>query len=165
MRDYEALLETANRLRDLKDLEFHVVSPPEDFFPKDDRIMVHRSVSDRDLLHLYRTSHLLFLPLKNATANTFLLEGAACGLPVLSTDRPSTRAYFPGDGAVLIPGNDPAAFADTIRFLYDNPGKRNAMSLAVRRRAKELGWNRVVEEYVTLYGEVVRNQRENRCLQ
>ncbi|MBV1905162.1 MAG: glycosyltransferase family 4 protein, partial [Pseudomonadales bacterium] len=43
-------------------------------------------ISDDELRKLYCSSHALFLPLIDATANNSLLEGMACGLPIVSTD-------------------------------------------------------------------------------
>ena len=39
-------------------------------------------VSDEDLLGLYRSSHVLFLPLTGATANNAIIEAMACSLPM-----------------------------------------------------------------------------------
>lgn len=160
MRDYAALDATARRLIHIPHLEFHVVSPPPEYAPGSTNIFVHHDIPDEELLRMYRKSHLLFLPLQDATANTFLLEGSACGLPVLSTDRPSIRAYFPGTEAILVRNNDPGVFAEAIRRLYDNQKTRAAMSLAARRRAEELDWDQLASEYISLYLELMAPQQQ-----
>jgi len=161
MRDYDALNATADLLSGQDNLEFHLVSPPPDYRPRTGNIIIHRNISDQALLHLYRSSHLLFMPLREATANTFLMEGAACGLPVLSTDRPSVRAYFPGPEAVLVQENNPQSFAATIRLLIHQPGTRRDMSRAARRRAEELSWETMAEEYLAMYRELVASSRDH----
>ncbi len=158
MRDYAALDATARRLIHVPQLKFHVVSPPPEYEPGSTNIFIHRDLPDAELLRLYRSSNLLFLPLKDATANTFLLEGAACGLPVLSTDRPSIRAYFPGNEAILVRENDPGAFAEAIRRLYDHKEAREAMSRAARRRALELDWSRMAQSHASLYRELTNHR-------
>ena len=157
MRDYGSFLATAQRLGTMKEIEFHVVSPPAEFVPRSDNIVIHRNIPDTELLRLYRRANLLFLPLLDATANTFLMEGAACGAPVISSDRPSIRAYFPGASAKLIPGNDPELFASAILELYWNPGQRRIMSQEARKRAESLSWERIAHRYSEVYLDAGRN--------
>jgi glycosyltransferase involved in cell wall biosynthesis len=45
------------------------------------------------LLSLYNDSRLLFLPLIDATANNSLLEAAACGVPIITSNLPSVKEY------------------------------------------------------------------------
>jgi glycosyltransferase involved in cell wall biosynthesis len=98
-------------------------------------------------------SDVLFLPLRDATANTFLLEGCACGLPVISTDLPSVRDYFPGEEAVLVQDNQPENYAQVIDDMSMNPAAVSARSAKARERAEMLSWGRVVKHYERLYEE------------
>lgn len=52
-------------------------------------------ISDDHLLMLLQTCSLLFLPLKSATANNAIVEAAACGIPILTTDLLSLEDYIP----------------------------------------------------------------------
>jgi glycosyltransferase involved in cell wall biosynthesis len=52
------------------------------------------SISDTELLQLYRTSHVGLMPLFDSTANNALLEMAACGLPIINTNLIGTRDYL-----------------------------------------------------------------------
>lgn len=153
LRDYDSLFKTAEMLRANPQIEFHLVSPGIDpqKKPQGENIIFHDAISDAELLGLYRGCDVLFLPLSDATANTFLLEGSSCGLPLVTTDLASTRAYFPGDEAILVKGNDPTVFAGALTDLYHDPGKRLRMSKAARTRALQLSWGRIVNEYEKLY--------------
>lgn len=151
LRDYQALLQTAALLKDESAIEFHIFGPVRLDFRSSPNVVVHKRLSDEDLLRLYQSGGCLFLPLRNATANNVLLEGAACGLPVLSSDLPAVRTYFPGEEAVLVKGNDPEAFARTIRTLAGDEARRSRMAAAARARALELSWKTIVKEYERLY--------------
>jgi glycosyltransferase involved in cell wall biosynthesis len=156
LRDYEAFFKTAELLRDVPGIEFHIVAPhtvlPGPQNPAN--IIFHENIPYPTLLELYQTCDVLFLPLKDATANTFLLEGSACGLPVVSTDIPAIKAYFPGEEAILIKSNDPGAFARVLTDLYNDPGQRDRRSACARERASALSWDRIVKEYEKMYREL-----------
>ncbi len=151
LRDYESLIDTARLLQDHKEIEFHVVAPRLDIPAGLDNIVLHRNIPDAALYRLYQTSHILFMPLKDATANTFLMEGAACGLPVLSTDLESIRVYFPGDEAILIRDNAPQDFAEALIGLSENYRQLGEMAESARRRMVELSWDKISKEYESLY--------------
>jgi glycosyltransferase involved in cell wall biosynthesis len=151
LRDYQAIFKTAKLLRDTAGIEFHLVVAGLDPPPDAQNIIFHENIPDAELLDLYQTCDVLFLPMRDATANTFLLEGSACGLPVVSTDLPSIKTYFPGQEAILVKDNDPAAFARVITDLYNNPSRLSRMSKLARKRAMELSWNNICKEYERLY--------------
>jgi glycosyltransferase involved in cell wall biosynthesis len=114
-------------------------------------VFLHSGLSDQDFLRLYQTSDILFMPMEAATANNVILEGISCGLPVLSTDLPSIKYYVPGNEAILIKDNDPAAFAEALLQLSKNRGKLSSMSDLAHKRANELSWEKITLEYEQLY--------------
>jgi glycosyltransferase involved in cell wall biosynthesis len=151
LRDYDAIFKTAALLQKIPEIEFHIVAPQIDNPANKKNIIFHENLPDAALLQLYQTSDVLFLPLQDATANTFLLEGCACGLPIVSSDLPSVKTYFPGEEAILIQNNEPEAFAKTLTDLYDDPRKHFSMAKAARKRALELSWDKITREYERMY--------------
>jgi glycosyltransferase involved in cell wall biosynthesis len=156
LRDYQALFATAGILAERPEFEFHIVAPPHQIPEAPPNIKLHSGISDRAFLELYRTSDVLFMPLKASTANNVLLEAISCGLPVVTTDLASVRAYLPGEEAVLIKGNDPGAFAETLLALHRDPEKRARMSRSARRRALELSWEVLADQYAVLYNSLLK---------
>lgn len=62
-----------------------------------------------------------------------LLEAAACGLPIITTDVPGCREVVRhGFNGLLVPARDPAALAAAIRFMYERPEERTNMGSAAR---------------------------------
>lgn len=57
------------------------------------QVSVHYNLSEEQLRNLYNNSRLLFLPLIDSTANNALLEAAACGVPIVTSDIESVREY------------------------------------------------------------------------
>lgn len=154
LRDFNAVRAVAQKLSQRPEIQFQVVSGRAQGLEDLANVMVYKNVDDETLVRLYREADVLFLPLLQSTANNSLLEGIACGLPVVSTRLPSVKAYVPGPEAVLIPENDPDLLADALVELFENPGRRAAMGDAARARALELDWHRIGLQYEALYAEL-----------
>jgi glycosyltransferase involved in cell wall biosynthesis len=114
-------------------------------------VRVHCGIDDGALAELYRRGDVLFLPLRQSTANNCLLEGIASGLPVVATDLAAVRAYLSDGEGILVAPNHPQGFADALRLLQNDPGLRAAMGRRARVRAEALAWPRLVGKYEQLY--------------
>ncbi len=71
---------------------------------------------------------------------TKLFEYMAFGLPVVSSDLPSTRPFVPPDVGLLAAADDPAGHAAALLRLLNDPATAEGMGAAGRRRVAE-GWN------------------------
>lgn len=156
LRDWAAIGETVDSFRRDADVEFHIVTNRETGLEGRRNVVTHRNVSDDELLRLYQTSDLLLLPLTNATANNSLLEGMACGLPIVSTDIPSVRAYVGEGSARLVPLNQRDAWGAAIRALMGDDAMRVEMGQAARARAEALSWPKRTAALVEIYEQLAR---------
>jgi glycosyltransferase involved in cell wall biosynthesis len=157
MRDYETLSKVAERLRDRRHIEFHVVS--DIMFDADhSNIVVHRDISDEELLGLYQQVDLLFMPLKDATANNSVLEGLACGLPVLTSELQSTSEYLADTDALFVKNNHVETFKKHILDLASNREKCIQWGQSSRKRALVLSWPNVAEQYGKLYSTLIKER-------
>lgn len=86
-----------------------------------------------------------------------LIEAAACGRPVVTTDVPGCRdAIDPGITGMLVPARDAAALAEAIGLLVDSPELQLQMGQAGRELAERaFRIEDVVRTHITLY------QRDN----
>ena len=82
-----------------------------------------------------------------------LLEAAACGRAVVTTDVPGCRdAIEPGVTGLLVPVRAVKDLAQTIEQLLNQPEQRKAMGLAGRRLAEqEFDVHAVVDKHLTIY--------------
>ncbi len=151
LRDWTAMRGVVERAARAGNIEFHVVTSRETGLDGLPNVMRYEALDDGAFLALYRSCDVLLLPLVDATANNALLEAMSCGLPVVTTDTPSLRAYVPDDAGVLIPGNDPDAIMSALEWLACDPRARVAMGARGRARAESLAWPRVAADVARLY--------------
>lgn len=91
-----------------------------------------------------------------------LIEAAACGLPIVTTDWPGCREVVrDGENGLLVPIRDPEKLADAIERLARDPELRRAMGARGRARAvAEWSLESVVAQTLALYDEVTFVPRE-----
>lgn len=154
LRDFDTLKEVAKSMQD-EAIEFHVVShslQPDPAYPN---VIVHQGVSDEALLQLYQQSHLLLLTLSEATANSALLEGLACGLPIATNDLRGTRHYLPADERFFLPSKNPDDIVAHLRDLIAQPVLCDELADLAYARGQELAWSNVVKRAEAIYRQVI----------
>jgi len=151
MRDWRAMRAVVEAFRPRQHVEFHIVTDRTTGLEGLPNVRRHENVDDESLRGLYQQADVLFLPLENATANNSLLEGIACGLPVVSTRIESVQAYVDETVAELVAGNEPEALAAAICRLHDDPDRRARMGAAARARAEALAWSRIAVQWENAY--------------
>jgi glycosyltransferase involved in cell wall biosynthesis len=86
-----------------------------------------------------------------------LVEAAACGLPIVTTDWPGCREIVEhGQNGLLVPIRDPQALADALETLVRDPALRNAMGQRGRARVEgEFSLDTVVRKTLAVYRDLV----------
>jgi glycosyltransferase involved in cell wall biosynthesis len=110
-----------------------------------------------DIPGLFATSHIVVLPSYYGEGlPRVLLEAAACGRAVVTTDHPGCRdAVEPGVTGLLVPPRDVQALSNAIEALARDAARRQAMGAAARRRAeREFGVDLVVAEHLRAYADL-----------
>jgi glycosyltransferase involved in cell wall biosynthesis len=85
-----------------------------------------------------------------------LLEAAAAGKPVVTTDMPGCRAAVaPDESALLVPPRHPEALAAAIARLADDPAQAARLGRAGRALAEAcFGVDAVIDRHLAIYAEV-----------
>ena len=106
-----------------------------------------------DVACLYRKSHIVVLPSYREGLPKSLLEAAACGRPIITTNVSGCRdAILPDITGILVPPKDPISLSNAIETLVLNRDLRKAMGEAGRSFAeKNFSINKVVEQHLKLY--------------
>jgi len=121
------------------------------FFEGLAHVRAYSSISEVQLVDLYRTSDILLLPLIDGTANNTILEAMACGLPVITTDVGGIAMYLPKEAGLLLPAGDAQLMAQETRELMHDPARLAALSKAARQTAESFDWAVVAEKMRRVY--------------
>jgi glycosyltransferase involved in cell wall biosynthesis len=148
LRDWRVFRETAQRL---PDVAFTVVSGRVTGLEDLPNVTVRSGLEDDALAAVYRDADVLFMPLIESTANNALLEGIACGLPVVTTDLRSVRSYLPDGTALLVGQGDGPGHARALERLLADAGLRARMGVSARRQAEAMAWPTIARAHLEIY--------------
>ncbi len=109
-----------------------------------------------DIAKLFSQAHLAVLPSYREGLPKVLIEAAACGRAVITTDVPGCRdAIDPDVTGILIPARDAKALADAIEQLVNDVSLRQQMGQAGRKLAeREFSIDKVVSAHFEIYHEL-----------
>jgi glycosyltransferase involved in cell wall biosynthesis len=107
----------------------------------------------KNIADLYSKSNIACLPSYREGLPKSLIEAAACGRAVVTTDVPGCRdAIESNETGLLVPINNAGALADAIEYLLENPDVRKRMGTAGRALAeKEFAIEKIVAEHMKIY--------------
>lgn len=111
-----------------------------------------------DIATQYAIANIVCLPSYREGLPKGLVEAAACGRAVVTTDVPGCRdAIEPGVTGLLVPVKDSNALADAIQYLIDSPEQRLQMGLAGRKLANDaFAIEKIVEQHMSIYRELTK---------
>jgi glycosyltransferase involved in cell wall biosynthesis len=113
-------------------------------------------VSGVEKISLYETADLFVLPTSQENFGFVFFEALAAATPVVTTRGPDTWPELEASGGGRIVESDPAAIANAVAELLDDPDRRAEMGRAGRAWVLEnLSAERVVSQFESLYAEAI----------
>jgi glycosyltransferase involved in cell wall biosynthesis len=114
----------------------------------------------KDMPAVLAKSHIVCLPSYREGIPRILIEAAACGRPIVTTDAPGCRELVrPGENGLLVPVQDTAALVIALRTLIENPEMRKSMGRCNRALAvQEFDLELVISQYRTIYQDLLRSR-------
>ena len=109
-----------------------------------------------DMPAVLQAAHIACLPSYREGLPKSLLEAAACGLPIITTDAPGCREIVrDGVNGLLVPVRDAGALAAALRKLIDDAALRQRMGEQSRLRAEiEFAQEIIIGQTLAVYREV-----------
>jgi len=148
LRDFDLLRRVIERIEELSiKLFFTIVTFRENWkmFECLKSIELHSDVTEAQLLEYYQSHALLFLPVIDGTANNSLLEAAACGLPIITTDVGGVRDYLDDESAMFLRSRKIDTVVSTIMDILNDEKKRKELGARARQRMLSYDWKVVAE--------------------
>ncbi|MEO5672870.1 MAG: glycosyltransferase family 4 protein [Ramlibacter sp.] len=114
-----------------------------------------------DMAEVLSDAHVVVLPSYREGLPKVLVEAAACGRPVVTTDVPGCRdAVIPDVTGLLVPARDARALASAIERLVMDAAMRTEMGAAARQLAeREFGISHIVGQHLALYRQLLAAAR------
>jgi glycosyltransferase involved in cell wall biosynthesis len=113
----------------------------------------------KDIAAQYAVANIVCLPSYREGLPKSLVEAAACGRAVVTTNVPGCRdSIMPDVTGVLVPAKNSDALADAIQKLIEYPELRQQMGAAGRKLAEEeFAIEKIVEQHMSIYTELLGN--------
>jgi glycosyltransferase involved in cell wall biosynthesis len=123
----------------------------------DDSEVIEWKGFSSDIKSVWKNSHISVLPSYREGLPKSLLESAACGRAIITTDVPGCREVVTdGVNGILVPLKDPVALADAIEKLSKDQGLRVRMGKAGRKLIdEELSADKIHEQILKLYKDLL----------
>lgn len=104
----------------------------------------------------YARAHIAVLPSYREGLPKSLLEAAACGRPIVTTDVPGCRSIcHDGENGLLVQPRNAVALADALMRLGQDATMRNRMGKAGRQRLiQQFSQEIIAEKTLSLYGDM-----------
>lgn len=114
-------------------------------------------VDDAELPRFYASCDLFVAPaLGGESFGIILIEAMAAGCPVVASDIPGYASVITdGVNGRLVPPHDPAALADAIGSLLDNPSLARALATTASDGVDAYDWSAVAQQVRAVYRQVV----------
>jgi len=122
----------------------------------------HHGISNEALVSLYQNSDVLLMAVSGATANNAILEGMACGLPIVSHDVGGLSAYMDESFATFVPRDSWEHLRDALLELIGDEGRLRSARIAARKRAESLSWKEIAKDTRGIYEAALAERRGRR---
>ena len=106
--------------------------------PFGDNCIFKESLPPEDVPYFNSAADVFVLPTTNEGCSNAIVEALACGLPVISSDRPFNDDILSDDYSIRVDPEDIDEIADAINLLFTNSALRKKMADAALEKAREL---------------------------
>ena len=120
-----------------------------------DRVQFISGLSGEEIRDLYAEATIAISPSVYEGFGFPAGEALSCGVPLIATDGGSLPEVV-GNAGIIVPHSNPAALAEAIDSLLNDPDKRAAMSQKGRQHILDsFKWERCAREVVALYRDTI----------
>jgi len=123
-------------------------------------VFFYENLSDEELLGLYQNCGILLMPMNDSGANTAIVQGIACGIPVVTTNNGGITSYGGNDVYPLVENNDDKAMIELVQNYLNDDALLSSASQKLREFSlAKLDWKQIASEHYLYYQELIKNNR------
>ena len=124
-----------------------------------ERISFKSNLSEEEIVDIYHTSQIAVIPSLYEGFGFGAGEAMACGTPLISTDSGGLKDLI-GDSAIKIASGSSEEIENKIISLFQDPEKREQLSLKGRNRMEDLfDWKIAALNYVKVFEETINKHK------
>jgi glycosyltransferase-like protein len=121
----------------------------------DDDVVLLGTVPDAELPGWYAAADVLAFPSTKEGWGLAVLEAMSAGLPVVASDLPVFREYLrPGQDALMVPVDDPAALTAALGAVLDDAALAGRLRTAGYQVCARFTWDRCAAEHRRIYADL-----------
>ena len=155
-RNFSLMREVFFKLKKQKNISFQVITSKNNFkyFSDLENVELLSNLTEDELLKVYQSASCLLLSVENATANNGLLEGIACGLPIIAENIGGIPEYVNHKCSILTEPGKSEPIVQSILNLSTNIFICNTMSNYSRELALQFSWDKIACKTEKIYKEL-----------
>jgi len=121
----------------------------------EERVGFCASIAQNRLPNYYAAAEACLIPSYSESFGLVGLEAQACGTAVIASNVEGLASIVrEGVTGFLVDGPDPAAYADRMRRILEEPGLGEVMGWRGHRRARAFSWERTADGLLARFGEL-----------
>ena len=121
----------------------------------EERVGFYGSIAQNRLPAYYAAAEACLIPSYSESFGLVGLEAQACGTAVIASNVEGLASIVrEGVTGFLVDGPDPAAYADRMRRILEEPGLGGVMGWRGHRRARAFSWERTADGLLARFGEL-----------
>jgi len=121
-----------------------------------DRVLFFPPQPHDRLADFYSAAEAVLVTSRSESFGLVALEAEACGTPVIATSAGGLRyVVLDGKTGFLVPGHDPASYADRILRILADPALAAQLSEGALRHAGRFSWDATARDIRTVYRELL----------
>ena len=116
---------------------------------------IERFLSREELSSLYSVAALFVHPYSGEQFGLTVAEAMACGIPVITSDLPSSREQV-GDAGLIVEVGNVEALSDGICKVLSEPARQREMAQRSQERSHQFSWVDSARKMVAIFDQVMR---------
>ncbi len=128
----------------------------EDFPPQfHNKVTIYDSVSEDELINIYRKNHVLILPSLAEGMPLVVLEAMATGMPIIAFSVSGIPDIVEdGKEGLLAPPRNVKKLSDNLIFLIENNEELKRMGMNGQEKIKNFTWERIAKDTLEVYQKI-----------